>query len=72
MLLTASDDIRLYVDPGCSETIRDIEGTVWRESGSRREIDKTDMKRSHWVDALKDWAVETYPVDRAITVTSSW
>ena len=56
MLLNSTGERRLFVDPQCTELIKDLEQVSWKTDMSgnvTREIDKTkDPKRSHVSDAL--------------------
>lgn len=62
-LLSGNGKVRLYVHPSCRETIRDFEGVVWDDRpGIERTIDKTDGRRTHWVDALRYYIHEKHPI----------
>jgi len=52
----------LVVDDTCTETIMDMERCVLK--GNAFEIDKTDPKRTHWLDGTKNMCDYLYPIKR--------
>lgn len=63
-LLSATDVVRLAVDPRCAETIRDFEGVVWDDRYTDRDIDKRDKRRTHWTDSIRYYIAEVHPIGR--------
>lgn len=54
MLCNALGEVRTYIDPACTELIRDFAQVQWkRDSGGNTtgQIDKSDMSRTHVSDA---------------------
>lgn len=49
----------IEVHPKCKELIKDLEQIKWRDSGF--EFDKSDSKRSHWLDGMKDMIDYEFP-----------
>lgn len=68
LLLNGADEVGLVVDPSCEHTRLDLDGVVWKEKGDR-DIDKSDMKRTHWSDALRYFADAAHPIDSPMTIT---
>jgi hypothetical protein len=55
--------VHLVVDPSCAHTIKDFEGVVWDDRpGAERKIDKSDGRRTHWVDAIRYYVHERHPI----------
>lgn len=55
LLRDAAGEIKLYVDPRCSQLIQDFEEVAWKRDNNGNaldEIDKSDPKRTHTSDAL--------------------
>jgi len=62
-LLSSDGTVRLFVDSSSApETRRDFEGVVWDEKKSDRDIDKKDMRRTHWADAIRYYISEQFPI----------
>jgi hypothetical protein len=62
-LLTMTGKVHLVVDPSCAHTIKDFEGVVWDDRpGAERKIDKSDGRRTHWVDAIRYYVHERHPI----------
>lgn len=49
-LCNAKGDRRLFINKKCKELIKDLEQVIWLEN--KREIDKTNIERTHSSDAL--------------------
>ena len=52
----------IVIDEQCTETIMDLERCTLK--GNAFEIDKTDPKRTHWLDGAKNMADYLYPIRR--------
>lgn len=62
------DEIKIH--PQCKDLIDDLEQVKWKDNGF--EFDKTNPKRSHWIDSTKNMIHYAYPalkpvVKRAVT-----
>lgn len=61
-LCSASGICRVAIHPTAApQTVRDFEGVVWKEDKPDRDIDKSDLLRTHWTDAFRYHIHEAHP-----------
>ena len=69
-LLNAAGEVRFAINgEAAPQTLRDLEGVAWNDSKESRDIDKSDMRRTHWSDALRYYIHERHPVGGAMRIT---
>jgi PBSX family phage terminase large subunit len=54
------DSNEIVINPKCRNLIADLEQIKWKDSGF--EFDKSNSKRSHWLDGMKDMIEYEYQV----------
>lgn len=65
-MLSASGDVRFAINPKAApQTLRDLESVAWDDEKGERQIDKSDLKRGHWYDALRYYIHEKHPIGGA-------
>ena len=69
LLKDASGEIRMTVDPKCVELIKDLEQCVRDKNGG---IDKTDLARTHFLDACSYYIEFKYPVTVSRAYSVQW
>jgi hypothetical protein len=63
---SADGTVRFAISPKAApQTLLDIEGVTWEE-GPDRDIDKSNDKRTHWLDALRYYIHEAHPLGGSI------
>lgn len=68
-MLNARGEVRFAIDPvAAPQTVLDLEGVVWEEENQERVIDKSDLGRTHWADALRYYVHDKHPLGGARTV----
>lgn len=55
---------QIIIDASCTETIMDLERCVLK--GNVFEIDKSDPKRTHWLDGTKNMVDYLFPIKRRV------
>lgn len=68
-LCNARGDRRLFINPRCKELIKDLEQVVWLEN--KREIDKSNINRTHASDALGYYIEYEYSL-KGKAITKQW
>jgi hypothetical protein len=58
---SADGTVRFAISAKAQQTLLDIEGVTW-EDGPDRDIDKSNDKRTHWLDALRYYVHEAHPL----------
>ena len=69
MLKDASGEVRMTVHPKCVELIKDLEQCVRDKNGG---IDKTDLARTHFLDACSYYIEFKYPVTVSRAYSVQW
>lgn len=70
-MLNAAGDVRFAINPKLApQTLRDLESVAWDEDKGERQIDKSDLKRGHWYDALRYYIHERHPIGGAKMVST--
>ena len=65
-MLNAAGDVRFAINAKAApQTVRDLESVAWHEDKSTRDIDKSDLLRTHWSDALRYYIHEKHPIGGA-------
>ena len=64
MFRNANGKCRIFINPRCKELIKDCETVERKPDGS---MDKKDINRTHWLDALGNYITKEYPI-RTISV----
>lgn len=64
------DKDSILVHPSCKNLIADLEQIKWKDSGF--EFDKSNSKRSHWLDGMKDMIQFQYPCIKPIPLRESY
>lgn len=64
------DQDSIIVHPRCKNLIADLEQIKWKDSGF--EFDKSNPKRSHWLDGMKDMINFTYPCIKPLPLKESY
>ncbi len=64
-LLSAAGERRLFIDPKCTQLIRDFERVCWQTDAQGQptsELDKSDRLRTHASDALGYYLAQAFPI----------
>ena len=64
------DQDAVLIHPRCKQLIADLEQIKWRDSGF--EFDKSNSKRSHWLDGFKDMVNFEYPCVKPLQLKESY
>lgn len=62
-LQSADGTVRFALNPQkAPQTRKDFEGVQWDEEKTERQIDKSDLDRGHWCDAVRYYIHERHPL----------
>ena len=64
------DKDSILVNPICKNLIADLEQIKWKDSGF--EFDKSNTKRSHWLDGMKDMIIYKYPSIKPVALKETY
>lgn len=64
------DSNEIVINPQCRNLISDLERIKWKDAGF--EFDKSDSKRSHWLDGMKDMIEYEYPAIKPVPVRGGY